>query len=403
MTSELEFVETDATREVKVSAAELRALRRAQHGLVVEDLADGRARVGPRRGMVGTVLLPTGRRVVVHPKAQLASLPELLALAYRTMAPPASVGVAAVDDATPTDWLLLQLAGEVDALLAHGLRRGYVERRELLPFVRGRMRPPLNPSRLPLVDCEFADFVLDTPENRLVRGALELLSPAARNTHVRRRLRDALAAFASVTLIRPSTTSFDHVRVTRLNAHYEPALRLARLALEGAGVEDAAGTDTAPAYFVPMWRVWEEAVASALMDAGVRRLHAQAEFGDRFEQRSGTPKLRITLRPDLLVGPRTSPSLAIDLKWAPPLAHRHGKRRIRNEHVYQLATYCAALGCDGVLVYPRFDDDIESSYEFQGRRLYLQSVDLSHAGLADLRRVAEQLAALATDQTVAAA
>lgn len=403
MTNDLDFVETDATREVPVSPAELRALRRAQHGLVVEDLGDGRARVGPRQGMVGTVLLPSGRRIVVRPKVRLDSLSELLALAYRTMAPPASAGAAAVEDATPTDWLLLQLTGEVEALLAHGLRRGYVERRELLPFVRGRMRPPLNPSRLPMVDCEFADFVLDPPENRLLRGALELVAPAARNPYVRARLRDALAAFGNVALMRPSTSAFDRVRVTRLNAHYQPALRLARLALEGAGVEDAAGAETAPAYFVPMWRVWEEALASAISDAGVRRLHAQPEFGDRFVQLSGTPKLRITLRPDLLVGSRVHPSFAVDLKWAPPLALRHGKRRVRNEHLYQLATYCSALGCDGMLVYPRFDDRIESVYEFEGRRLYLQTVDLSLPTLADLRRVADRIASLAGVGQVAAA
>lgn len=216
---DLDFVETESTREITVSPAELRALRRAQHGLVVEDLTNGRARVGPRQGMVGTVLLPTGRRVVVRPKARIDSVPELLALAYRTMAPPASAGTATVDETSPTDWLLLQLTGEIEALLAHGLRRGYVERRELLPFVRGRMRAPLNPSRLPMVDCEFADFVLDTRENRLLRGTLELLSPAAGNPYVRSRLRDALSAFASVALIRPSIAAFDRIAITRLNAH----------------------------------------------------------------------------------------------------------------------------------------------------------------------------------------
>lgn len=403
MTETLEFTETDSPREYKATEAELRALRRARYGLVVEDLGEGRARIGPRQGHVGTVLLPTGRRVVVRPKAAIDSLSALLALAYRTLAPPASAGKAAVEDATPTDWLLLQLAGEVDELLGHGLRRGYVERRELLPYVRGRMRPPLNPSRLPSVDCEFADFVLDTPENRLLRGTLELFTPAAVHPVVRRRLRDALSAFAEVTLVRPSTATFDRVRLTRLNAHYQPALRLARLALEGAGVEDAAGVDVAPAYFVSMWRVWESAVASALRDAGVDRLHEQPEFADRFEQLSGTPKLRVTLRPDLLLGHRTSPDLAIDLKWAPALSLRHGKKRLRNEHLYQLAAYCTALSCDGMLLYPRMGDDVHSEYDFNGRRLLIRTVDLDVGELADLRRTADAIAAATSQRRLRAA
>src|SRR3546814_12766476 len=77
----------------------------------------------------------------------------------------------------PTDWLLVQLAGEVHELLGRGLRRGYVERRERLPFVRGRTRPILNPAQLPFLDCEYTDFIADTPENQLLRGVPELLAP----------------------------------------------------------------------------------------------------------------------------------------------------------------------------------------------------------------------------------
>lgn len=399
MTGELSFTETDSAREVSVTPAELRALRRARHGLVVEEIQEGRVRVGPRQGFAGTVLLPTGRRVVVQPKAPIASIPELLALAYRTLAPPASAGSASVEEATPTDWLLLQLAGEVRELLARGLRRGYVEQRELLSYVRGRMRPPVNPSRLPFADCEYADFVLDTPENRLLRGVLELIAPAASHSFVRAELRDALAAFAEVELIRPSLRAFDRVNVTRLNAHYQPSLRLARLALEGAGVEDAAGAITAPAYFVPMWRVWEAAVAASLTDAGVRQLHAQPEFADRFEQLAGRPRLRIMLRPDLLVGPRASPRLAIELKWGPALVERYGKKRLRNQHLYQLATYCTALDCDGWLLYPLIDREVSSTYRFNDRTITIATVDLSIGQLGDLRRVSDEIGAI-TDPAI---
>jgi 5-methylcytosine-specific restriction enzyme subunit McrC len=213
-------------------------------------------------------------------------------------------------------------------------------------------------------------------------------------------MRDALSAFGEVTLARPSIHSFERVKITRLNAHYQPSLRLARLAVEGAGVQDSAGTETAPAFFVPMWRVWESAVASALRDAGITQLHEQPEFADRFIFLSGRPSLRVTIRPDLLVGIRSRPVLAIDLKWRPALVRRHGKSRLQNDHLYQLAAYCVALGCDGFLLYPRMDDEVESSYEFSGRRIHIRTVDLSVAGLGDLRRVAEQIADLAASSAI---
>jgi 5-methylcytosine-specific restriction enzyme subunit McrC len=398
----LTFSEVDAGRELHVTGADMRALRRARHGLAVQQIDDERVRVGPRQGYAGTVLLPSGRRIVVEPKAPISDFVELLALAYGTMVPPTTAGTTTVAEANPTDWLLLQLAGEVDDLLARGLRRGYVERRELLPFVRGRVRPPINPARLPGVDCEYSDFVLDTVENRLLRGTLEFLAPAAINPYVRRRLRDALAWFEDVTLIRPSVVSFERVNTTRLNAHYAPSLRLARLALEGAGVEDAEGVVTAPAYFVPMWRVWEAATAAALRAAGAREVHEQPKFTDRIRHVRGDPHPVVTLQPDLLLGKRTRPTLVIDLKWANPLTRWHDRLRLRNDHLYQLATYCSALGCDGCLVYPQFEEPVDTTYEFEGNRLTVRTVDLDVPELGALRATAADLAEYTNGERAAA-
>lgn len=393
MALDLRFAETDPLREIAVTAAEFRALRRARHGLRFEAVSAARVRVGPRAGYVGTVLLPSNGRLVVQPKAPIASLPDLFALAYRTLSLPASSGVAAVDETSPTDWLLLQLADEVSELVGLGLRCGYVEKRDLLPFVRGRLHPPTNPARLPLLDCAYVEFTSDTLENRLLRSTLELFAPAVRNAAIRKRVYSALEGFGAITPIVPSTLLFERVNITRLNLHYQPALQLARIALEGAGVTDAGGTRTAPAYFVPLWRVWESAVASALRDAGVASVREQPEYADRIVYEQGYPKLTVTLRPDLIVGARLAPSLLIDMKWAPALHLNFGKKRVRNDHLYQLATYCTALGCGGILLYPQIDDPVDSEYSFNGNTIRIRTVDLMEPDLEDLKGFAQSIAA----------
>jgi len=397
---DIHLTETDAAREETFTSAEVRALRRARHGLVVDELGSGRdgvhVRFGPKTGYVGSVSLPGGRRIVVHPKAEVHSVSDLLALAYRTLAPPPSAGSAKVESTTPSDWLLVQLAGEVHELLGRGLRRGYVERRERLPFVRGRTRPILNPAQLPFLDCEYTDFVADTLENRLLRGVLELLAPGVQNRSVRRQYDDALGYLGDVSLIRPSLAHFDRVRLNRLNQHYQPSLRLARLALEGAGVVDAAGSITAPAYFVLMWQIWENAAASALRDAGVHDLVEKPRYGSAFVHKHGVPNLTVTIEPDLIVGRRSDPRLAIDLKWGPVLLKdRHGRRRLRNAHLYQIGTYATALNCDGLLLYPLMDDEVQSEYEFNGHRIFVRTVDLGKPGLVGLKEAAEDIAAIA--------
>lgn len=389
-----ELTENSPPLTIDVTRADLRALRRARVGLAVEELGEGQARVAPKQGYVGSVSLSAGRSIVVRPKADVGCLPDLLALAYRTMAAPARVGAAEHGRTTPTEWLLLQVISEVEAVAARGLRRGYEERRELLPFVRGRVRPALDPSRLPLVDCEYTDFTLDTPENRLLRGTLEVLAPIVANFAVRRRYRNLLGFFGTVTPAHPTLHAFDRVRLSPLSAYYGPALGLCRLALEGAGLADTPDAVPAPAFFVPMWRVWEAAIQNILTDEGIAGLRFQPEYADKILNVVGNPSPKVLLIPDVVIGPRQAPTRVIDAKWAPAVTWRHGAWRLNNVHLYQLGTYCTALGCDGALVYPQMTVPVDTTYEFNGRTLRVLTVDLSTKTPYDLVIVARKVAGL---------
>jgi 5-methylcytosine-specific restriction enzyme subunit McrC len=394
----LHFSETDSPLQATFSNDDLRALLRIRTGLSVSDQGEGRVRLGPIPGFAGSVALPSGRRIVISPKAGARRLPDLLALAYATLAPPVPVGITSVADTPPSDWLFMQLAAEVEQLIARGLQRGYVERRDELPYARGRLHPPLNPARLPFLECTFAEFSLDTPENRLLRGALEYLTPGASNATVRRKMRDALSHFQSVPFTPPSLLAFSGIVVNRLNKHYLPSLRLAELALQGAGVTDAAASSTAPAYLLRMWRIWELAVAQALRHVDdTLQLSEQPVFTGAFKQVDGDPRLSVSIVPDILVGRRASSRHVIDVKWRSATVVRHGGRRLRNDHLYQMATYCKALGCDGTLMYPLMDDyAIRSAYTFGEHKISVRTVDLEAESLADLQVAAEEIAARVT-------
>jgi 5-methylcytosine-specific restriction endonuclease McrBC regulatory subunit McrC len=164
-------------------------------------------------------------------------------------------------------------------------------------------------------------------------------------------------------------------------------LRFCRLFLEGSGLSENAGEATTSAFFMPMWRVFERGVGAALRRAGLT-IHTGPEYGDRFDHVAGTPERAIILKPDIVAGVRSSPDFVIDTKWSRPTVLRHGVSRFKNDHVYQLATYCTALGCDGMLVYPRFDEDIDVTYRFGGRSITLRTVDLTELDLAALETLA---------------
>lgn len=379
------------------SDVDRRALTRVRNGLIVNDRGSGMMQVGPVSGFAGSIGLPSGRHLVITPKAGANRVPDLLSLAYATLAPPASIGSTSAMDASASDWLSVQLAAEVEELLNRGLRRSYVERREELAYVRGRIHPPLNPARLPSLECSFADFSLDTPENRLLRGALEYLIPGVINAEVRRKLRDALAHFQAVPLTQPSLRAFSSMVVNRLNEHYRPSLRLARLALEGAGLSDSVIGDISPAYLVQMWRIWELAVAEALRHTGSKlRVAEQPVYGDRFIHAQGAPDIPVSIVPDIVIGDRLRPAHVVDVKWRSATVLRHKKRRLRNDNLYQLATYCKAFSCDGTLLYPLMDGcSVQSTYILGASKIHVRTVDLEQENLRDLRDAANEIMARA--------
>lgn len=240
---------------IGVSETERRALRRVADRLGVEYRPDGRVRIYPR-GFVGSVALSDSTTVRVATKVPVANVLQLASLAYRTLPIPDPVGNALLDSEHPEmDWLALLLIVEIDALTRRGMRQDYVTVQDELPYVRGRLRfdVALPGTRPGLVPCEFADFLPDTPENRLLRATLEVLLTRRLLPGLRARGELALRDFVGVSFRRPSWRLLNACRLTRLNQHYRSAIDLCRLIFQGSGWSSRAGSRRHPP-FSSRWR-----------------------------------------------------------------------------------------------------------------------------------------------------
>ena len=388
----LELTEWEEGVVFTPSGEERRALARVSNHTTQEWRQDGTVLVGPRRGFVGSARLSAETMLIVKPKVPIRELLDLVALAYRTHRLPREVSQTSLEESAASDWIALLLAAEIESLLVAGLRRGYVERREPISFVRGRIdfrESSRSGGASTLVHCEFEDFALDTPENRLLLGTLRLMSKTRLHGEVRRRVEWLMKAMDVSEAIEPSASAFQAIQMTRLNQHYEPALRLARLFVTGSGLDSELGAVDAPAFFLPMEEVFERAVANACSD----RLHgfgAQSGSSRHFVHLRGDPGLSITMRPDILVG--HPPVLVADTKYASPTRpKRFGGLGFVNDHLYQIATYAKAYRASGVLIYPRQVLDIDVTYDLAGTEIRILSVDL-WKGLAGLDVLVRKLA-----------
>jgi 5-methylcytosine-specific restriction enzyme subunit McrC len=348
----------------------------------VEWRPDGSARVYSR-GLVGTAALSPDTAVRVTTKVPVANILSLSSLAYHTLPIPPSLGDALLEPVTDVvDWLAVLLVAEIEALLAYGLRQDYVVVQDELPYVRGRLRFEATAvsAKRALAACEFADFLPDIPENRVLRAGLELLATQRLLPGLGIRVEQLLAAFQRVAFIRPVLGQLPSSRITRLNRHYQPALELCRLLFDQAGTTLDVGRLAAPAYFFPMEMVFQEAVTTLLR----KRLPAVLRQRGRSHQPvSGTPARPLTFAADIVIG--SPPRLVIDTKYAAPEIHnQYGGWSFHNDHVYQVVFYALSLGCPAVLVYPRTERDVDVGFEIGGVAVRLVTVDLNQSDLAGL-------------------
>jgi len=390
----IELREWEKAKRVSLTTEESAKLRALESRLDVEWHGESDISISGKAGYVGTAALSEETQVRVRPHIPIASVLDLACYAYELEPPGESqIEDARLDDTGPADWLAFLLTLEVERLLGIGLRRGYREVEEEIPYVRGRIdfgSLRWGESKPGLVPCRFEDFVLDTVENRILRGTLEILSSTPLSNICKRRIRSALSAFGQVKFVQPIGRMFDSLRLSRLTHYYEPALLLCRLVLESAGIELDPGDVSTPGFFFDMADVFEKAIERALREEfGARNVHHQPEYKDRIRVVDGEPEIPITIRPDNVIGPRDSPWLIVDAKYKNPLRESWGREYFHNEDLYQAFTYAAALDAPAVLVYPRVDDDVGVAMHLPGHTTKVLAADLPSR--SSVRRIGASL------------
>ena len=245
--------------------------------------------------------------------------------------------------------LAVAFAGQTDRALAGGLLRGYRPVDEASPMLRGRLREADQMrARLGVavpLEVRYDDYTADIPENRILAAATRRLlripgvpAPTRAALH---RIQRLLADVTPLVAGTPPTPT----PATRLTRRYQPALRLARLVLANRGIDmppaARAGTIAATGFLFDMYAVYEQWLTASLR----RELecHGGAVDGQRIVHLDEARKL--AARPDITWWQGTRCRAVIDAKYKTPTS-------VPMEDLYQLVTYCAALGLtDGHLVY----------------------------------------------------
>ena len=324
-------------------------------------------------------------RVIVRPKIK----PENLFFLLEVGLPSEAWQAEAIDYAT-NDELLPALvsffARTAETTLARGLFHHYRPEEDDLLALRGRIdfvRQFRRGGVLVPMACSWDDFTADVDENRCLTAAIRLALRVPDVPHDdRRRLRRLLAALdgvaeptASVALDR-----LDRIQYTRLNEHYRPALRLARLILANCTLQDQHGDTAASAFMLDMNQLFEDFVTSRLQRELRGRLDVKAQSRPHLDVEK-----RVEIRPDLTFLHHSETIGVADLKYkltdGESSAADTGGPLARHGDYYQLLAYTTALNLtEGTLIYcADANEDAAVEQQFPNESLATSTITVRHA------------------------
>lgn len=338
---ELELREHATARGVALTAEDADALAASAARLSVVRRLDGSYDVSAKQ-VVGVV--QTRRvQVLIRPKVELEGFFELLQ---------EGLGLMRFDaEATVQPWrrllpaMALLYARGLTRALRRGLLQGYQERRAPLAHVRGKVDGLHLATRrfgvVPPIDCLFQEYTPDTEMNQRLKAAAEfLIRSGFADCESERLLRSATGRMRGV-LSRQFRPPVRPLVSERRFVHYRQAIGLADLVLNSASVDLRHGDVSSVGFLVNMDDLYEAWVAAALgrtMGLGAARWRRHPGYiyfdHDRL----------VKLEPDILWSNHAGARVPIDAKY------KRGSR-VPNPDIYQMASYCAALGSTfGVLL-----------------------------------------------------
>jgi 5-methylcytosine-specific restriction enzyme subunit McrC len=298
------------------------------------------------------------------------------------------------------DMVARLLVEAVEYRLRRNLTRGYRNRQRVLTRVRGRIDILTTEARLLLsrgeVFCRFQDLTIDTPRNRLVRAALDLMARVVGDVGLGQRCR-ALAcilARSGVGGLRPPRTELALDQIGRNDDGDRFMVALAQLAFELALPTEVSGSTAL--------------VAPEREEHWVRLLFEKAVLGFARAElvplgwtvRGSVPlHWQVTCKSDGLAA--ILPRMVTDIVLDPPLGRRRvvvdtkfasilesgrfGGETLKSGYIYQMYAYVRSQeglgvqwdGAAGLFVHPAIAKSVYEHAEIQGHSITFATVDLT--------------------------
>ncbi|MDE0672742.1 MAG: hypothetical protein OXH72_13470 [Caldilineaceae bacterium] len=300
---------------------------------------------------------------------------------------------------TVQDLLGKVLAGGVNHLFRRGIDRGYVERREDLAGIRGKLAVSETAKRAlrarGRTACDFEELSVDVLPNRILRTTLHgLLSRRIElDNAVRSEVRFAYRRLDGVSRTRLKRNTFSQVQLGGNRRLYQFLLSVCRLLYESTIVDESTGR-TAFRDFrrdkATMWALFEEFVTGFYereqriysVNPGSRRIYWADADAETDADWSRIPVMEADV---ILESPGRRIVLDTKYYWdALARGRGAGTGKLHSGNLYQLLAYVRnRQGTspegpvhEGILLYPEVREPLRANISLEGFRIQARTVNL---------------------------
>ena len=209
---------------------------------------------------------------------------------------------------------------------------------------------------------EFDEYMLNRPENRLIKSTLLTLLKQTSCGDTAKNIRRLLTAFE---LVEPSVCyerDFLKVSIDRNTGEYEVLMKWAKVFLQHSSFTSFSGSGSAVSLLFPMEKVFESYIAAHLKKicAGKNmKISVQDRCCYLFDRLNGEPYRKFALRPDIVITGAGSSDcnrterIILDTKWKRLVNDRGRNYGISQADMYQMFAYSQKYQASEIwLLYP---------------------------------------------------
>ncbi|MFQ6072035.1 MAG: McrC family protein [Methanosarcinales archaeon] len=289
------------------------------------------------------------------------------------------------------EFMVAHFLKKLERLFRSGIYKSYELKEENLQYVKGRILHKENLKyNLILkhrVYCQYSDLTTDNLENRIIKYTLYLLGQRTKNKTSQFRILNIYSHIGEVKLdFGINLESFKKVHYTRLNQNYKPILTICKLFIENLTVSEYVGKYQFWSFLINMDKLFEKFVI-ALLKRELKGCTIK-ETKKSIKCLSGKIHKNITLEPDALIKcpNKKVVDTVVDMKYKKALTTKSGHEILRTTDFYQIFTYANAYNCNGILIYPKYEDkELDEYYNLQDTCIRILTIDLTAKDLEEFK------------------